>query len=65
MSTCDGGLWGDYTTFQLLQYLQCPIYIWKKTNAQIMMKVGNDYETQILNIIYGNSHFELVEYCSK
>jgi hypothetical protein len=28
-----------------------------------MMKVGNDCETQILNIIYGNSHFELVEYC--
>ncbi len=28
-----------------------------------MMKVGNDYEIQILNIIYDNSHFELVVYC--
>jgi hypothetical protein len=64
MSACDGGLWGDFTTiFWLSQYLQHPIYIWNKTNAQIMMKVGNDYETQILNIIYDNSHFELVEYC--
>jgi hypothetical protein len=64
MSTCDGGLWGDFTTtFWLSQYLQCPIYIWNKKNAQIMMKVGNDYETQILNIIYDNSQFELVEYC--
>jgi len=35
----------------------------KEKNAQIMMKVGNDYETKILNIIYDNSHFELVEYC--
>jgi hypothetical protein len=37
--------------------------MWKKKNAQIMMKVGNDYEIQILNIIYDNSHFELVVYC--
>jgi hypothetical protein len=28
-----------------------------------MMKVRNDYETQILNIIYSNNHFELVAYC--
>ncbi len=29
MSTCDGGLWGDFITiFWLLQYLQCPIYVW-------------------------------------
>jgi hypothetical protein len=28
-----------------------------------MMKVENDYETQILNVIYGNSHFEHAEYC--
>jgi hypothetical protein len=27
------------------------------------VKVENDYETQILNIIYGNSHFEPAEYC--
>jgi hypothetical protein len=30
-----------------------------------MMKVGNDYEIQMLNIIYGNNHLELVEYFSK
>jgi hypothetical protein len=52
MSACDGGLWGYFTTiFWLLQYLQRPIYIWNFLNAQIMMKVGNNCENQILNII--------------
>jgi hypothetical protein len=62
MSTCDGGLWGDFTTFWLSQYLQRPIYNWNFKNAQIVMKVGTNYETQILNIIYNNNQFELVEY---
>jgi hypothetical protein len=44
MSTCDGGLWGDFTTiFWLSQYLQHLIYVCNKTHAKLMVKVGNDY----------------------
>jgi hypothetical protein len=38
--------------------LQCPIHIWNKIGGQIMMKVGNDYDNQTCNIIYGNNHLE-------
>jgi len=63
MSTYDGRLWGDFISiFWIPQYLQCSNHIWNKINGQIMMKIGNNYDNQTLNIIYGNNHFELVDF---
>ncbi len=59
MLTFDGGLCRDFITiFWKSQYLQCPIHVWNKTNGWIMMIIGSNYDNQILNIIYGNNHFE-------
>jgi len=53
------GLWGDFTSiFCVSQYLQCRIHVWNKSNGEIMVKVGNEFEVNPLNIFYGNNHFE-------
>jgi len=63
MSKCNGGLWGDFNTIlRISQYLQCSIHICNKIIGQIMMKVGNNYDNQTLNIIYGNNHSNLVDF---
>jgi hypothetical protein len=55
----NGGLWGDFTTiYWISKYLQLPIHIWNKSNYQIMMKVGNENASHVLNILYENNHFE-------
>jgi hypothetical protein len=36
----DGGLWGDFIAIYCIShYLQCPIYVWNKSNGHIMVKV--------------------------
>ncbi len=63
MLECNGGLWGHFITILFIsQYLQCSIHIWNEIIGQIMMKVGNNYDNQILNIIYGNNHSKLVDF---
>ncbi len=63
MLECNGGLWGNFITILCIsQYLQCSIHIWNKIIGEIMMKVGNNYDNQTLNIIYGNNHSKLVDF---
>jgi len=58
-SIIDGGLWGDFiVVFWISKYLQHQIYVWKKNNGQILVKVGDEYDASILNTIYGNNHFD-------
>jgi hypothetical protein len=55
----NGGLWGDFiVVFWISKYLQCPIHVWNKNNGRIMSKVGNEYNSEILHVVYGNNHFE-------
>jgi hypothetical protein len=54
----NGGLWGDSVVFWISKYLQHPFHVWNKNNGQIMSKVGNEYNDEILHIVYGNDHFE-------
>jgi len=50
---------GDFITiYWVSKYSQCSIHVWNKNNGQIMMKVGNENGNAILNIVYGNDHFE-------
>jgi hypothetical protein len=53
-------LWGDFIAmFWISKYLQRSIRICNKNNRTIMSKlVGNEYNTDILRIVYGNNHFE-------
>jgi hypothetical protein len=45
--------------FWIPKYLQRLIHVWNKSNGRIMSKlVGNEYNTKILHIVYGNNHFE-------
>jgi len=44
--------------FWVSQYLQCGIHVWNKHNGKIMVKVGYEFEVNLLNIVYGNNHFE-------
>jgi hypothetical protein len=56
----NGGLWGDFIVmFWISIYLQHSIHVWNKSNGRIMSKLkGNEYNTEILHIIYGNNHYE-------
>jgi hypothetical protein len=38
-------------------HLQHQIYVWNKNNGQILVKVRDQYDVSILNIIYRNNHF--------
>jgi hypothetical protein len=45
--------------FWISKYLQRSIHVWNKSNGRIMSKLGwNEYNTEILHIVYGNNHFE-------
>jgi hypothetical protein len=35
-----------------------PHHVWNKSNGRTMSKVGNEYNTEILHVVYGNNHFE-------
>jgi len=55
----NGGLWGNFTRIHWIsQHLQYPIHLWNKINGQIMVNVGENTQNKILNIMYGNNHFE-------
>jgi len=55
-----GGLWGDFTKIYL-QYLQQQIHVWNKNNGEIMVKIGDNMNGIILNIVYKKNHFEPIE----
>jgi hypothetical protein len=62
LAASNGGLWGDFTTrYWISQYLQQPIYGWNKNNGNFMIKVGDNINGIIGNIVYGIDHFEPVE----
>jgi hypothetical protein len=64
LPTLNGGLWGNFTSiYWVLKYLQCPIHIWNTNSYRIMMKVGNENSSHVLNILYANNHFEHVITC--
>lgn len=61
----NGGLWCDFNVvYYILRYLECPIHVWNKNNRRIMAKIGDQYGTMILKIIYGNNHFKPVNKCN-
>jgi hypothetical protein len=37
--------------------LQPQTYVWNKNNGQILVKIRDQYDVSILNIVYGNNHF--------
>ncbi len=58
-SSIDGGSYNDFTTmFWILKYLQHSIDVWNKNNGGIMLKIWDQQDVSILEIIYGNKHFE-------
>jgi hypothetical protein len=58
-SSIDGGSYSDFTPlFWILKYLQDSIDVWNKNNGGIMVKVGDQQDVSILDIIYRNKHFE-------
>jgi hypothetical protein len=55
----NGGLWGNFTViYWILEYLQRLIHIWNKNSCWIMVKLGTENASHVLNILYANHHFE-------
>jgi hypothetical protein len=60
--TIHGGLRGDFITiFWIFEYLRPSIHVWNKSNGRIMVKIKQENVLTLLNLIYGNNHFELAE----
>jgi hypothetical protein len=62
LSTLNGELWGDFIdVYWISHYLKHVIHVWNKNNDHIMVEIQDETNGNMLHIVYGNNHFELVD----
>ncbi len=51
-----------FAIFQIVEYLQRPIYIWNKVSKHIMCRCGMDFQYIHLHIANSSQHFGSIQY---